>query len=134
MATTVYNGDPAGRSTGQNTRLFIVAVDGGDAASYVHVPHGLGFIPSWARVTPLSVDDSESPGDPVVNAGRCEPALDPTTLPFTGAFPWLDTDDGGMTTIDLTAEILVTTQGAAPNGPRVDYFLLEVGRTHSRVK
>jgi len=131
MVATYIDADPAGLSTGHNTKHFLVTVPGGDALAYLTITHGLNFVPSYARVTPLSFDVGGGGADPGLNLGYVQPAIDAVASAAQTRIVWLDTDDGGVTQIDLTQDLLVSYQGAPLNGHANDYFLVEIGRTQS---
>lgn len=121
--SAVYNADPLGKSTGQNTVLKLVKIDANTALSYIVVAHNLGFVPSWARVTKLSQDDQ---GTSVLNTGSCEPVLDEAASGAAGLI-W---EDAGSQ--DLTKDIILAVENTDLNYDA--WFLLEIGRTHSRSK
>lgn len=120
-----FNADPQGKSTGQNTKLLLMKVPANTALAYILVQHDLGFIPSWARVTPLSQDDT---GTAVLNTGSLEPAIDIAASGATNGLVWLN--PGGAQ--DLTTHMYVAWANADLTYDA--WFLLEVGRTHSRTK
>ena len=125
MPSSVFNADPLGKSTGQNTKLFLIKViKDTDVVEAGALTHGLGFVPSWCRVTKLASDDQ---GTPILNTGTLEPMLDITASGSAGLI-WFDV--GG--TLDLTQQIWIATLNT--NDTYDAWFEVEVGRTHSRVK
>lgn len=134
MVATYIDADPAGLSTGHNTRHFLVTVPAGDALAFLEIVHGLNFVPSWCKVTALGFDAGGGGADPARNNAICQPAIDEAGSAAAGRLVWLDSVDGGATTFDRTQNIAVVYEGAPLNGHDNDYFLVEVGRTHSTPK
>lgn len=125
MGSAVYNSDPTGKSTGQNTKLFLLKVLVSTLTAEVGpITHNLGFIPSWVRVTPLSQDDQ---GTPVLNTGVCEAMLDIAASGSAGLVWW---DNSGV--IDLTTDLAFAIKNV--NVTYDAWFQIEIGRTHSRSK
>ncbi len=125
MPSTIFDADPTGKSTGQNTKLFLIKVIKGTVVVEQGVlTHNLGFIPSWARVTSLSQDDQ---GTPVLNGRSCEPMLDVAASGAAGIV-WFDNSGA----INLINDIYIAVQNT--NVTYDMWFEVEVGRTHSRSK
>jgi hypothetical protein len=131
MVATYIDADPAGRSTGHNTRQFLVTVPAGDALAYLEIDHALHFVPSFVRITPLGFDLETGGAAPALNLAYCQAAIDEPDSVAQARIVWLASVDGGATTEDLDETLILTYQGAPLNGHDNDYFLVEIGRTQS---
>lgn len=133
MAIALYDADPDNSSTGRNTFLKVIQVDGGEALQAVEVPHDLGFEPAWIRVTRLGYNVPDNGGlEPTLPSAICQPAIlaDSATLLNEGFK--LDPGAGGAT-IDPEESAWFLVQNDEADAPDA-FFLAEFGRTHSKVK
>jgi hypothetical protein len=133
MASKIFEADPKGKSTGQNTSLRVVRVDAGQTLDKIELTHDLRFEPSWVRVTPLSYYVPPNGGLTPNIGAICQPIIldDEETLK-AGGFK-LDSAAGGMDVLILTESFWLMIQNDGM-GAKDAFFLVECGRTHSRVK
>jgi hypothetical protein len=118
------------RGRGAYTVLKKIRLDAGEVAQWITVPHHLGRVPNWVRVTKLTKEFT--PLSPVFPAAECCPGILPFTvegtdlewdpgLPAPGPYP-----DG---VIDLTDALYFGVYNS--DETHEAYFLVEFGITHS---
>lgn len=127
MGISIDYFDPNHKSTGVNTVLKIVKIDVNEGKTEIDVPHGLGFVPSWVRVTPLAnAIDFNGRVTPTVYDAVCQPIIQAGLI--TDHPKW---DPGkGPVFRDLREVLGFVMQNDAEEAVPA-YFLVEIGRTHS---
>lgn len=127
MPIAVADFDPHAKSTGVNTVLKIVVIPAKTGAVEYDIAHGLGYVPSWARVTPMA---NAVPGEvrlvtPTGYAAVCQPIVQEG---LAGDEPKWDPGAGpGFRNLREVLGFVMANPSQTDNA----YFLVEIGRTHS---